>query len=187
MDKLPEYLRDTVEWFLGKTRRRRESASASLLEPEAHEVHHDERKLYLESALLETLVSLADLEPLVKKPIGMNENEWMATQIIPLFENVNEICCTVSEFCTSSSCPDMNGPGMRLHPWYHEKGKKAKVSAPQYIDYVMTFIQNTIHDETMFPTKAANLFPSSFAIIVKKICELLFHVIAHLYENHFKE
>ncbi|ODM86877.1 hypothetical protein Ocin01_19805 [Orchesella cincta] len=69
MDKLPEYLRDTVEWFLGKTRRRRESASASLLEPEAHEVHHDERKLYLESALLETLVSLADLEPLVKKPI----------------------------------------------------------------------------------------------------------------------
>ncbi|ODM86876.1 MOB kinase activator-like 2 [Orchesella cincta] len=111
----------------------------------------------------------------------------MATQVIPLFENVNEICCTVSEFCTSSSCPDMNGPGMRLYPWYDEKGKKAKVSAPQYIDYVMTFIQNTIHDETMFPTKAASSFPSSFAIIVKKICELLFHVMAHLYENHFKE
>jgi hypothetical protein len=86
-----------------------------------------------------------------------------------------------------SGCPDMNGPGSRLYLWFDEKGKKCKVAAPQYVDYVMTFTQNTIHDETVFPTKFANEFPSSFECIVKKIQRLLFHVIAHIYQVHFKE
>lgn len=82
-----------------------------------------------------------------------------------------------------------------------------KVAAPQYVDYVMTFIQKTINDESIFPTKSsklfhfvcptrphftfflsiANAFPSSFKPIVKKICRLMFHVIAHIYHCHFKE
>lgn len=32
---------------------------------------------------------------------------------IALFEHVNLIYGTISEFCTSTSCPDMTGPGMR--------------------------------------------------------------------------
>jgi len=30
-----------------------------------------------------------------------------------------------------------------------------KVAAPQYVDYVMTFIQKTINDESIFPTKSS--------------------------------
>lgn len=41
----------------------------------------------------------------------------------------------------------------RTYLWFDEKGKKTKVAAPQYIDYVMTFIQKTISDENIFPTK----------------------------------
>ena len=37
--------------------------------------------------------------------------------------------------------------------WIDEKGKKSKESAAQYIDYVTTYIQKTISDESMFPTK----------------------------------
>lgn len=72
----------------------------------------------------------------------------------------------------------------------------------------MTFIQKTISDESIFPTKygkktkisnkykiffiiisffIANEFPSSFESIVRKIVRLLFHVVAHLYAAHFKE
>lgn len=72
----------------------------------------------------------------------------------------------------------------------------------------MTFIQKTISDESIFPTKygkypqishhhhricynsyhiSANEFPSSFESIVRKIVRLLFHVVAHLYAAHFKE
>ena len=34
-----------------------------------------------------------------------------------------------------------------------EKGKKSRLSAPQYIDYIMTYVQKTINDEATFPTK----------------------------------
>ena len=59
----------------------------------------------------------------------------------------------MSEFCTMSGCPEMNGPGLRTYLWFDEKGKKTRVPAPQYIDYVMTFIQKTVSDEALFPTK----------------------------------
>ena len=42
----------------------------------------------------------------------------------------------------------------RTYLWMDERGKKSRVSAPQYVDYVMTYIQKTVNDETMFPTKA---------------------------------
>ncbi|KAL0268582.1 UNVERIFIED_CONTAM: hypothetical protein PYX00_010460 [Menopon gallinae] len=86
-----------------------------------------------------------------------------------------------------SGCPEMNGPGLRTYLWFDEKGKKTRVPAPQYIDYVMTFIQKTVSDEALFPTKYANEFPSSFESLVRKILRLLFHVLAHLYHCHFRE
>lgn len=81
----------------------------------------------------------------------------------------------------------MTGPGTRIYLWFDEKGKKTRVAAPQYIDYVMTFTQKTVSDESIFPTKYANEFPSSFESIARKILRLLFHVIAHLYAAHFRE
>lgn len=74
-----------------------------------------------------------------------------------------------------------------MYLWFDEKGKKTRVAAPQYIDYVMTFTQKTVSDESIFPTKYANEFPSSFESIARKILRLLFHVIAHLYAAHFRE
>ncbi|XKL66024.1 hypothetical protein PGB90_009444 [Kerria lacca] len=94
---------------------------------------------------------------------------------------------TISEFCTATGCPDMVGPGFRTYLWFDDKGKKTRVSAPQYVDYVMTFTQKTINDEAIFPTKYPHGFPSSFETIVRKILRLLFHVLAHLYHSHFRE
>lgn len=71
--------------------------------------------------------------------------------------------------------------------WYDEKGKKSRLPAPQYCDFAMTFIQRTVNDENIFPTKYANEFPRDFETHVRKILRLLFHVIAHVYFAHFRE
>ncbi len=81
------------------------------------------------------------MKRLVKMPVGIEENKWMTSQTIALFELVNLIYGTISEFCTSTTCPDMTGPSMRTYLWFDKKGKKVKVAASQYVDYVMTFIQ----------------------------------------------
>ncbi|KAF7267744.1 MOB kinase activator-like 2 isoform X1 [Rhynchophorus ferrugineus] len=144
-------------------------------------------KLYLEATVLERKLPEMDMRILVDLPAGLDYNEWLASHTMALFDHVNLVYGTVSEFCTASICPDMTGPGQKTYLWFDEKGKKTKVAAPQYIDYVMTFIQKTISDENIFPTKYANEFPSSFESIVRKIVRLLFHVVAHLYAAHFKE
>jgi len=50
----------------------------------------------------------------------------------------------------------------RTYLWFDDKGKKTRVAAPQYIDYVMTFTQKTISDESIFPTKYGECLSSPF-------------------------
>ncbi|XP_071452410.1 MOB kinase activator-like 2 isoform X2 [Hetaerina americana] len=180
MDSLVLDVDETVTCFCRKARRK-EKEVCTAPGPE-------EPKLYLEEAVLqERKLPDVDLSLLVDLPAGLDYNEWLASHTIAFFDHINLVYGTISEFCTMSGCPDMTGPGLRTYLWFDEKGKKTKVAAPQYIDYVMTFTQKTISDESIFPTKYANDFPSSFESIVKKILRLLFHVTAHLYHCHFRE
>ena len=87
----------------------------------------------------------------------------------------------------SSAYTFQTGPGQRVYMWVDEKGKKSKLSAPQYVDYVMTYVQKTVNDETLFPTKHGHEFPSNFDQILRRIQKLLFHVVAHIYHSHFRE
>lgn len=120
-------------------------------------------------------------------PLGLDANEWHALHTIGFFEHINLLYGTVSEFCNLTSCPEMTGPGPRVYMWLDDKGKKSKLSAPQYVDYVMTYVQKVVNDETVFPTKHGNEFPANFETVLKKVQKLLFHVVAHIYHSHFKE
>jgi len=68
-----------------------------------------------------------------------------------------------------------------------DRGKKIRLSAPQYIDYVMTYAQRAVGDESTFPTKFARDFPATFEQTLRKIHRLIFHTVAHLYHQHFRE
>jgi len=143
--------------------------------------------LYLQEPCLERKVQEDDLMSITEVPLGLDANEWHALHTIGFFEHINLLYGTVSEFCTLSSCPEMTGPGPRLYMWLDDKGKKSKLSAPQYVDYVMTYVQKVVNDETVFPTKHGNEFPANFETVLKKVQKLLFHVVAHIYHSHFKE
>lgn len=164
--------------FVTKARRKDRECSAA---------QEQEHKLYLEEAVLERKIPETDLRQLVELPPGLGYEEWLASHTIDFFQHINLLYGTVIEYCTMSGCPDMTGPTTRQYLWFDEKGKKTRVAAPQYVDYVMTFTQKTINDESIFPTKFENDFPVSFESIVKKIHRLLFHVLAHLYHTHFRE
>ncbi|XP_064480413.1 MOB kinase activator-like 2 isoform X2 [Ornithodoros turicata] len=163
---------------MGKARRKDKDAAPA---------NQEEPKMYLESTVLECTIPESRLRDLVDLPEGLDYNEWLASHTLAFFDHINLLYGTISEFCTMSGCPDMTGPGNRQYLWFDEKGKKCKVAAPQYIDYVMTFTQKTVNDESLFPTKFERDFPSSFESLVKKIHRLLLHVLAHLYHAHFRE
>lgn len=81
---------------------------------------------------------------------------------LSFFDHVNMLYGTVSEFCSMSGCPEMNGPGNRQYLWVDDRGKRSKLPATQYIDYALTHIQKTVKDENIFPTKFGQ---SSFLLL----------------------
>lgn len=74
---------------------------------------------------------------------------------VDFFNQINMLYGTVTEFCTEESCPIMSaGPKYEYH-WAdgHTVKKPIKCSAPKYIDYLMTWVQDQLDDETLFPSK----------------------------------
>ncbi len=101
---------------------------------------------------------------------------------VDFFNQINMLYGTITDFCSEDSCPVMSaGPKWVLGPWgnddcvclylcithlfilsfryeYHWADgtnikKPIKCSAPKYIDYLMTWVQDQLDDETLFPSK----------------------------------
>ncbi|XP_031420478.1 MOB kinase activator 2 [Clupea harengus] len=131
--------------------------------------------------------SSTDLLMLSVLPHGLDLNEWMATNTIAFFQLVTLISSALSELCSSSSCPKATGPGDRVYFWTDESGRKLKCSAPLYTDYALSYIQELLSDEDVFPVRADADFPVGFPFLVEKVCLLMFRTLAHLYCEHYTQ
>eukprot|EP00727_Mastigamoeba_balamuthi_P009022 m51a1_g4742 putative mps1 binder-like protein (249) ;mRNA; r:376178-377390 len=128
-----------------------------------------------------------NLKAAVTLPEGEDLNEWLAVNTVDFFNQINMLYGTITEFCTKQTCAVMSaGPKYEYH-WADGKSiKKAiVVSAPEYVDYLMTWVQSQLDDETIFPSKIGVPFPASFVKIVRTIFKRLFRVYAHIYYSHF--
>lgn len=63
--------------------------------------------------------------------------------------------------------------------------KPIACSAPQYVEYLMKWIQDCLDNDKLFPTSAQVPFPKHFESVVKQIFKRLFRVYAHVYHAHF--
>eukprot|EP00002_Diphylleia_rotans_P008148 TRINITY_DN1788_c0_g1_i1.p1 TRINITY_DN1788_c0_g1~~TRINITY_DN1788_c0_g1_i1.p1 ORF type:complete len:225 (-),score=62.32 TRINITY_DN1788_c0_g1_i1:206-880(-) len=136
-----------------------------------------------------TLGSGNSLRDAVKLPPGEDLNEWLAVNTVDFFNQINLIFGSISEFCTSESCPVMCAGPKYEYQWADGQAvkKPIKVSAPQYVDYLMTWIQAQLDDETIFPSRVDVEFPKDFQSIVRNIYKRLFRVYAHIYYSHFQK
>lgn len=105
--------------------------------------------------------------------------------VFDFFNHLNLFYGTIAEFCTSINCPSMSAGSQTEYLWSDAQKKNVKVSAPQYIDFVMSWVQTVVDDQNMFPTRAGSEFPKDFSSTVKSICKKLFRVFAHMYHSHF--
>ena len=60
-------------------------------------------------------------------------------------------------------------------------------SAPYYIDNLMTWINDLLANEAIFPTRDKAQFPAHFRDICVKIFRRLFRVYAHIYICHIED
>lgn len=140
-----------------------------------------------EFAVFTRSIAECNIHELIRQPKGVDKNEWIANNIVAFFNHVNSLYNVLCDFCTPTTCPSMIGPQNSVYCWIDEKNKKIKHSAPQYIELSMVFIQKTLSDETIFPTRLDQQFPLYFDSLVRKMVRLLFHAVAHIYAVHYRQ
>ncbi|KAK2945041.1 putative Maintenance of ploidy protein mob1 [Blattamonas nauphoetae] len=138
---------------------------------------------------INTTLGSGNLREAVALPEGEDLNEWLAVNTFDFFNQINMLYGTITEFCTKESCPMMTaGPNFEYR-W--ADGKKIKkpvaLSAPEYVDELMTWVQELLDDETLFPSKIGVPFPKNFKDTVKNIYKRLFRVYAHIYHAHLQK
>ncbi|KAK9723002.1 Mitotic exit network component [Basidiobolus ranarum] len=146
-------------------------------------------KQYQLKKFAEATLGSGNLKQAVTLPEGEDLDEWLAIHTVDFFNQVNMLYGTLNEFCTSDECPIMSaGPRYEYHWADGQQFKKPiKVSAPEYVDYLMNWIQNQIDDESLFPSKIGVPFPKAFPQTVRNIFKRLFRVYAHIYHSHFSK
>uniref|UniRef100_A0A146NUL3 MOB kinase activator 1B n=1 Tax=Fundulus heteroclitus TaxID=8078 RepID=A0A146NUL3_FUNHE len=135
----------------------------------------------------EATLGSGNLRMAVMLPEGEDLNEWVAVNTVDFFNQINMLYGTITDFCTEESCPVMSaGPKYEYH-WADGTNikKPIKCSAPKYIDYLMTWVQDQLDDETLFPSKIGVPFKRNFMSVAKTILKRLFRVYAHIYHQHF--
>uniref|UniRef100_A0A8D2NIG4 MOB kinase activator 3A n=1 Tax=Zonotrichia albicollis TaxID=44394 RepID=A0A8D2NIG4_ZONAL len=128
-----------------------------------------------------------DLKVAVQLPPGEEQNDWVAVHVVDFFNRINLIYGTISDYCTEQSCPVMSGGPKYEYRWQdeHKYRKPTALSAPQYMNLLMDWIEVQINNEDIFPTNVGTPFPKNFLPVVKKILSRLFRVFVHVYIHHF--
>ncbi|EEB05236.1 protein kinase activator Mob2 [Schizosaccharomyces japonicus yFS275] len=152
--------------------------------------NHAQRKqtpLYLRQPFISTHLVKGNFSTIVSLPRYIDRNEWLAINVYELFTYLNHFYDVFAAFCTVQTCPTMSAaPGID-YTWLDSNRKPLRLPAPQYIEYVMAWIENRLRDQSIFPTKAGVPFPSNFEAIVKAIYKQLFRIFVHIYNYHYPE
>eukprot|EP00761_Pharyngomonas_kirbyi_P014729 gb/GECH01014759.1/.p1 GENE.gb/GECH01014759.1/~~gb/GECH01014759.1/.p1 ORF type:complete len:222 (+),score=27.94 gb/GECH01014759.1/:1-666(+) len=129
-----------------------------------------------------------DLAQAVQLPAGEPLNDWLAVNTVDFYNTANLLYGVISEFCTPESCPKMTA-GSYEYLWKDGKRYKRATSIPakEYVSLLMDWIDATISDETIFPSKDDLVFPKDFQKTCKNLYKRLFRVYAHMYYSHYEQ
>ena len=151
-------------------------------------VHIEESsKRYGLKQIANDTLRIGDMNNAVELPEGENQNEWLAVNTIEFFNEISLIFGCLTEFCTKQNCPTMSAGSKYEYLWADGSSvkKPLKVSAAEYIDFLMTWVESQIHNTKLFPAEIGDKFPSNFQKTIKVIFKRLFRVYAHIYHSHF--
>jgi len=150
--------------------------------------HKEGSKKHKLSEYAKATLGSGNMRNAVLLPMGEDLNEWLAVNTVDFFNEISLLYGTITEFCTKSSCPIMSAGSQFEYRW--ADGVKVKtpivVSAPEYVDLLMSWVETQLNDEQIFPLQLGTPFPKNFNEVVRTIFKRLFRVYAHIYHSHFQ-
>uniref|UniRef100_A0A6A7G6E8 Mps1 binder-like protein n=2 Tax=Hirondellea gigas TaxID=1518452 RepID=A0A6A7G6E8_9CRUS len=128
-----------------------------------------------------------NMKDAVVLPKGEDIGEWLAVNTVDFFNEISLLYGTVTDYCTAQNCPIMSAGARYEYLWADgtKVKKPIRVSAPEYVDSLMSWIENQLNNEQIFPLQLGTPFPKNFTSIIKTIFKRLFRVYGHIYHSHF--
>lgn len=120
--------------------------------------HSSQQKTKLSEYAKATLGS-GDMRVAVRLPQGEDLNEWLAVNTVDFFNEISLLYGTITEFCTKASCSVMSAGPQYEYLWADgvKVKKPIKVSAPEYVDLLMSWVEAQLNDEQIFPLQLGTL------------------------------
>ena len=137
--------------------------------------------------IADSSIESGNLKLAVQLPPGEDLDEWLAVNTVDFFNQINILYGAITEFCTPISCPLMTAGPKYEYLWAVQYKKPVKLSAPEYVDQLMSWIQSQLDNETIFPTRIGVPFQKNFIAYIKTIFKRLFRVYAHIYILHYEK
>ncbi|KAG8835284.1 Maintenance of ploidy protein mob2 [Serendipita sp. 399] len=146
-----------------------------------------ETNLFLAPPFVDASLVKGSFKTLVALPKYLDVMEWVAVNMFDFYNNINTFYEAILERCNHKNCPTMTAGDQLVYTWIDNNNKHVKLPASTYIDYVFTWIQALLEDQSIFPTKAGLPFPPSFPATCKHMYRQLLRVFAHMYQAHFQD
>lgn len=89
---------------------------------------------------------------------------YLVFVVVDFFNRINLIYGTISEYCTDESCPTMSGGPRFEYLWADgvKYKKPTKLSASQYINLLMDWVEEQINNEELFPVSPSKIILFKF-------------------------
>ena len=119
-------------------------------------------------------------------PRSEDINDWVAANTVDFFNELTLLYGIVASEAQEKFNKAGEGfPTGFEYRWPGPDGKPMRVSAPEYVDYVFSFVESQIDDPKIFPENESEPFPPDFVNhYAKDIFKRLFRVFAIIYHRH---
>jgi len=103
--------------------------------------------------------------------------------VFEFFTHLNNLALPIMENCT---CPTMSASPGHEYTWLDSSTRQPMhLPAAQYTDYVLTWIQNRLNDESVLPTREGKAIGEHGRSIIRAVIRQVTRVFVHIYWHHF--
>jgi len=129
-----------------------------------------------------------NLRAAVTLPDNEEQNEWLAANTVDFFNEISLLYGLVADDAGKYTKPGDGFPPGFEYRWADGVNivKPMRCSSPEYVDYVMMWVEDQINNEDIFPVQETQAFPSDFKVYVRDIFKRLFRIFAIIYHRHFQ-
>lgn len=141
--------------------------------------------MFLSEPFVRTALVKGSFKTIVQLPKYVDVGEWIALNVFEFYTNLNQFYGVIAEYVTPDMYPTMNAGSHTDYLWLDANNRQVSLPAGQYIDLALTWINNKVTDQNLFPTKNGTPFPQSFLRDIQRIMIQMFRIFAHIYHHHF--